>query len=166
MHEIPADLHPACVGISWLLGSWEGVGVGGYPGVDSFQFGQQVTFDYSPGKPFLGYESRSWRIDTGGEIGEPLARESGYWRAATGSAELEVVLTHASGYVEIYTGEYQPAQIELATRGVLRTETANDYRAGHRLYGLVNSRLMWAMDMSARDEPLQPHVSAELRRTG
>lgn len=164
MHEIPADLHPACVPISWLLGVWEGAGVGGYPTVESFNFGQRVTFDYVPGKAFLSYESRTWRLDEDGTIGEPLARETGYWRAAEDSDEIEVVLTHPTGIVEIYLGKVEPAKIEMATRGVLKTETAKDYRAGSRLYGLVRGRLMWAMDMAAMEQPLQAHVSAELRR--
>ena len=56
--------------------------------------------------------------------------------------------------------------IELRTDGVLRSPTAKEYNAGHRLYGLVNSNLMWAMDMAAVGEPLQSHVSAELKRVG
>ena len=35
-----------------------------------------------------------------------------------------------------------------------------------RLYGLGNSNLMWAMDMAAVGQPLQSHVSAELKRVG
>lgn len=164
MHEIPADLHPACVPISWLLGTWEGAGVGGYPTVESFHFGQRVVFDYVPGKAFLGYESRTWRLDEDGTIGEPLARETGFWRPSTESDEIEVLLSHPMGYAEIYLGTVEPAKIELATRGVLKVESAKDYRSATRLYGLVNSRLMWAMDMAAMGEKLQPHVSAELQR--
>jgi THAP4-like, heme-binding beta-barrel domain len=32
------------------------------------------------------------------------------------------------------------------------------------LYGLVDGELMWAFDMAAVDQPLQPHLSARLRR--
>jgi THAP4-like, heme-binding beta-barrel domain len=32
------------------------------------------------------------------------------------------------------------------------------------LYGLVEGDLLWAMDMSAMGKPMQPHVSARLRR--
>jgi hypothetical protein len=29
---------------------------------------------------------------------------------------------------------------------------------GHRLYGLVNSKLLWAYDMATVDQPLQSHI--------
>ena len=75
-----------------------------------------------------------------------------------------MLLTHPTGIVEVYIGAVAPAKIELATRGVLKTETAKDYRSATRMYGLVNDRLMWVMDMAAMGESLQPHVSAELQR--
>ena len=161
--EIPSDLHPSCIPIAWLLGTWEGAGVGDYPTVEAFRFGQEVTFTYVPGKPYLVYSSATWRLDEDGTIGEPLARESGYWRPQL-DGEVEVLLTHPTGIVEVYLGAVEPAKIELATRGVLKTENAKDYRSATRLYGLVNSRLMWVMDMAAMGEDLQPHVSAELQR--
>jgi hypothetical protein len=162
--EIPADLHPDCTPIAWLLGRWQGAGVGDYPTIEALQFGQEVEFSYVPGKPFLEYRSRTWRIDEAGELGQPLATETGYWRPQ-GTGEVEVLLAHPTGIIEIYLGTVEPAKIELATRGVLKTETAKDYRAGHRLYGLVNGRLLWALDMAAMGHELQPHMSAELQRT-
>lgn len=161
--EIPSDLHPECVPIAWLLGTWEGVGVGDYPTIEAFRFGQEVTFSYVPNTPYLVYSSASWELDEDGAIGKPSARESGYWRLQP-DGEIEVVLTHATGIVEIYLGAIAPARIELATRGVLKTETAPDYRSASRLYGLVNSQLMWVMDMAAMGHEAQPHVSAKLQR--
>jgi hypothetical protein len=48
---------------------------------------------------------------------------------------------------------------------VARTATAKDVSAGHRLYGLVKGQLMWAYDMAAEGQPLQPHLWATLNRT-
>jgi hypothetical protein len=161
--EIPADLHPDCVPLAWLLGRWEGAGVGDYPTIDAFRFGQSVTFGYLPGKGFLSYTSRSWILGDDGALLRPAASETGYWRPQP-DGEVEVLLTHPTGFVEIYLGRVEPAKIELATRGVLKTETAKDYRAGHRLYGLVHGRLMWVYEMAAMGHELQPHLSAELMR--
>lgn len=163
MIEIPSDLHPECVPLAWLLGRWEGAGVGDYPTIEAFRFGQEIEFTYVPDRPFLSYTSRSWILDDDGTLIRPAARETGYWRPQA-DGQIEVLLTHPTGFVEIYLGSVESAKIELATRGVLKTETAKDYRSGHRLYGLVDGKLMYVYEMSAMGEDLQPHLSAELKR--
>src|SRR3954468_5109573 len=84
---------------AFLLGSWQGEGVGGYPTIGGdFRYGQEVTFS-CPGKPLIDYNSRSWSLDDG----RTLSLESGYWRP-TGGGEIEVVLSLGSGLVEILYG--------------------------------------------------------------
>jgi hypothetical protein len=171
--EIPSDLHPDCVPLAFLLGAWAGAGVGGYPTIESFNFGQEVEFSYIPGKPFLKYESRSWLLDEDGNQVRPLATESGFWRpqprteengtAGTTRTHLEVLLAHPTGISEIWVGEADGAKVELRTDVVARTETAKAYTAGHRLYGLVQGDLMWAFDMAAMGQPMQSHLSAQLK---
>jgi len=95
----------------------------------------------------------------------PLATELGFWRPFE-DGEVEFLLTHPTGIVELYYGKAEPAKIELRTDGVLRSPHAKEYNAATRLYGLVNSNLMWAMDMAAVGQPLQSHLSAELKRVG
>ncbi|HTC69718.1 MAG TPA: heme-binding beta-barrel domain-containing protein, partial [Acidothermaceae bacterium] len=36
-------LHPALEPFTFLLGTWRGVGVGGYPTIESFRYGQEVV---------------------------------------------------------------------------------------------------------------------------
>jgi hypothetical protein len=161
--EIRADTPPQVIPVSWLLGTWRGVGVGGYPTIDEFRFGQEITFSELPGKPFVHHHSRSWLLDDEGNQVRPLAQETGYWRPdADGSIEL--LLTHPTGFVEIWLGRADGAKIELQTDLVARTDTAKEYTAGHRLYGLVDGKLLWAFDMAAVGQPLQPHLSATLTR--
>jgi hypothetical protein len=160
--ELPADLAPPLVPIAWLLGTWQGVGVGGYPTIEQFRFGQEIVFSQN-GKPFLHYISHTWLLDDDGNQVRPLAQETGYWRPQPDN-KLEVLLAHPTGFVEIYLGETDGAKIEMSTDVVARTETAKSYAAGHRLYGLVDSELLWAYDMAAVDQPLQAHISATLRR--
>ncbi len=75
-----------------------------------------------------------------------------------------MLLTHPTGFVEIYLGTADGPKIELSTDVVARTDTAKEYTAGHRLYGLVEGKLLWAYDMAAVGQPLQPHLSATLER--
>jgi hypothetical protein len=160
--EIPADLHPDCVPLAWMLGTWEGAGVGGYPTIKEFQFGQEIEFSHN-GKPFLAYASRTWRLDTEGRPTEPLATEAGFWRPRPNN-ELEVVLAHPTGIAEIWLGEIAGTKIEMRTDVVARTASAKEYTAGHRLYGFVDGDLLWAYDMAAVGQPLQSHISARLKR--
>ena len=88
--EIPADLPAPLLPLVWLLGRWEGAGVGGYPTVEEFRFGQEVEFGYTPGKPFLAYTSRSWLLDDDGAMVRPLATETGFWRPQP-EGQLEVL---------------------------------------------------------------------------
>ncbi len=158
----PGEPHADLAPLRFLLGRWEGAGVGGYPTIESFQFGQEITFGHN-GKPYLIYLSRTWLLDAGGAPGRPLAMESGFWRPRP-EGRLEVVLAHPTGIAEVYLGEVSGTKIEMATDVVAITESAKEVRAGHRLYGLVGADLAYAFDMAAVGQPLQPHLSAQLKR--
>ena len=136
----------------------------GYPTIESAHFGQEVSFSHN-GKPFLSYASRTWLLDSDGRIGRPLASESGFWRLQE-DGTLEVMLAHPTGIVEIYIGEVTGTKIEMATDVIVRTATAKEVTAGRRLYGLIGTDLGYAYDMAAMGQPLQAHVSAQLKRTG
>ena len=165
-------MHPDLAPLAFLVGRWEGAGIGGYPTIESFRFGQEISFTHN-GKPFLSYVSRTWRLDEEGRIGLPLGTESGYWRPRPDNG-IEVMLAHPTGIVEIYLGEISGTRIEMATDVVARTATAKEVAAGHRLYGLTgpglasadlaSADLAYAYDMAAMGQPLQPHLSAQLKR--
>jgi len=157
----PPPLHEKLAPVAFLLGTWRGVGVGGYPTIESFRFAQEVRFGHS-GKPVLSYTSRSWILDDAGKIVRPAAAESGFWRVT--DAGLEVVLAHATGFAEIWVGEITGTRIELSTDLVARTASAKEVSGGHRLYGLVDGDLLYAYDMAAMGQPLGPHLSAKLRK--
>jgi THAP4-like, heme-binding beta-barrel domain len=177
--EIPSDLAPALVPLAWLLGRWEGAGVVGYPTVESANFGQELEVSHD-GRPFLRWDSRTWLLDDQGAKVRPLATESGFWRVAgpvapAGADEagasgsgfaVEFLLAHPTGYVEIYVGAVTGAQINLQTDLVARTETAKEYSAATRIYGLVSGDLLWAMDMAAVGHPMTSHASAQLKQVG
>lgn len=156
------EVHPDLEPIAFLLGQWEGAGVGGYPTMESFNFGQEIEFGHI-GKPFLTYTSRTWLLDQAGNRVKPLATETGYWRPQP-NRQMEVLLAHPTGIVEIYVGDVAFHKIELHTDVVARTASAKEYTAGRRLYGLVKGNLMWAYDMAAVGQPLTSHMSGELKK--
>jgi hypothetical protein len=160
--ELPDNLHPECAPIAWLLGTWRGNGHGDYPTIEPFQFGQEVIFTHD-GRPFFHYMSRAWIVDAEGKKVRDAAIETGFFRPKA-SGELEVVMTHNTGFVEIWYGQTEGAKVEITTDAVARTQTAKEYTGGHRLYGLVEGDLLWAYDMAAVGQPLQPHLWGRLVR--
>jgi hypothetical protein len=160
--ENHARLDRALLPLAFLIGTWRGVGVGGYPGTESFRFGQELILTHA-GAPVVNYVSRSWLLDDEGAVVEAAAGESGYWRMSD-AGDLEAVLAHSSGVAEIWVGDVTGTKIELATDLVARTASAWEVTAGHRLYGLVEGDLLYAYDLAAVDQPLTSYLSARLRR--
>ena len=204
MFTIPENFPLSMAPLAWLVGTWAGEGVGGYPTVETFRFAQEIVVT-NDGRPFLAYTSRSWILDDTGARFRPAAFETGFWRpanpadaaspvpgdAARADTEIDLrqgvdaqaastapeppampepagavdlLLTHSSGFVEVWTGVADGPRISLQTDVVARTPTAKDYSAGTRVYGLVEGDLMWAFDMAAVGHPIQPHLSARLTR--
>ena len=155
------DLHERLEHLAFLVGTWRGLGVVGYPTIEEARYEQEVVFAHD-GRPFLEYTSTSWLIDADGQRIRPSARETGWWRPGKEPRDVEVLLAHPTGIVEVYVGEVVFHKIELRTDVVARTETAKPVNALHRLYGLVEGDLAYAVDMAAVEQGLQPHLSARL----
>lgn len=164
MFEIPENIHPNCARLAWLIGTWAGNGHGEYPGIEKFQFGQEVIFQQD-GRPFIHYMSRAWITDADGNIVRPSAQETGFIRPQP-DGSIEFLLTHSTGFVEIWHGTLDPEapRFEIITDAVARTSTAKEYAGGKRLYGYVNGDLLYAFDMAAMGHELQSHTHAQLVR--
>jgi hypothetical protein len=160
--ELPDNLHPDCAPIAWMLGTWRGNGHGDYPTIEKFEFGQELIFTHD-GRPFFHYMARSWIIDDKGEKVRDGAIETGFIRCKP-EGRVEVVLAHNTGFAEVWYGEAGEARMEVATDAVARTETAKEYVGGKRLYGYVEGDLLYAYDMAAMGQALQPHTWARLKR--
>ena len=164
--HLDTSLHDELAPLAWLVGRWEGAGLVGYPTIEGQRFGQEIVCRHD-GRPFLEWRSRTWLLDEEGQPGPASATEVGFWRPVPvhdDGSNVELLLTHPTGIVEMYAGVAQPAKVEVRTDGVMRSPFAKEYSAAHRMYGYVNSNLMWVMDMAAVGQPLQSHVSAELKR--
>lgn len=177
------ELHELCLPLLPLVGVWEGTGEVVYPTIDGpFHFGQRIVFAHD-GRPFLSYSAQAWILDgPGGAVVRPAARETGWWRARA-DGNLEVLLTHATGIVEIYYGAPRGlTSWEISTDAVVRTETAKEVSGGQRLYGLIDADddrngsnsagpssagskdLAYVDERAMVGQPLQPHISARLHR--
>jgi hypothetical protein len=85
-------------------------------------------------------------------------------RNSDGGFDIEVSLVHPLGVSELYVGQIKGPRIDLATDAVMRTASAKEYTAATRLYGLVDSKLLWAWDIAALGQDLRTHSSGSLTR--
>ncbi len=168
--QVSPGLHPALEPLAFLVGTWRGVGVVGYPTIAGSNYEQEVVFAHD-GRPFLSYSSRSWLIDQAGERVRPAASEVGWWRPGESAYDVEVLLAHHTGVVEVYVGNVAFSRVELVSDVLARTSTAKEVTAMKRLYGLVGPAedgagrdLAYAIDMAAVGQPLQSHLSARLTK--
>ncbi|THV43372.1 FABP family protein [Glycomyces buryatensis] len=161
------NLHDDLLALLPLVGRWRGRGQGGYPGIDDFMYGQEMSFTHD-GRPFLKYSARAWLIDEDGKPIRPAAQETGWWRVVKGEdpkrPEVEVLLAHPTGILDLYYGHVDGTKIEIATDAVVRSPQAKEVTAGKRLYGIVEGALMYAQEMAAEGNPMTPHLSARLGR--
>jgi THAP4-like, heme-binding beta-barrel domain len=167
-----ADLHPSLLPLAFLVGTWRGEGVGGYEGLESFRYEQEITFAGAESRPALAYVSNTWWADEprdGRQPGSPLATETGFWRVQPpgddGRPVVEVMLAHPFGIAEIYVGSVTGTRIDLDSNVLIRTAGARDVTRSVRLYGIVEGGdLAYAVDMEAGGKPMQSHLSARLRK--
>jgi hypothetical protein len=157
------------------------------------EFGQRISFSQD-GLSYLNYSSYTWILDeqqtplvaetgywrlhralTPGDPGPAMlpatdarpftdAESVETLRNAAGGFDIEVSLVHPDGVSEVYLGQVKGPRIDLSTDAVMRTAGAKDYTAATRLYGLVDSHLLWAWDIAALGQGLRTHASARLAK--
>lgn len=159
---LPEGLHPDLYPLAWMVGTWRGKGRGDYPTIDSFEFAQEVVFNHD-GRPFLNYYSRSWILDSEGEIVRAAGSETGFWRVRENNV-LEVVLSHNTGISEGWVGTFDGPKIQLVLDQGYSAPTAKVVTEGARLYGLVEGELFFAYDMATQGQTLQAHIWSSLER--
>lgn len=165
------DISPALLALLPLVGVWRGEGEGHDENGD-YALGQQIVVSHDGGD-YLGWESQTWRLDSDGEYAGADLRERGFWRVsgigAPGSDDeetLELLLTHASGLIELYYGRaLTQSSWELATDIVIRSSSAAVVGGAKRLYGIVDGGdLAYVEERVGPDGDLEPRLSARLAR--
>jgi hypothetical protein len=164
------DLHPALLSLLPFIGFWRGRGQGGYPSVEDFDFAQEITISHD-GRPFLAYESRAWILDDESKPVRPANREVGWWRPVTddqgrATDDMEATMCTPTGIMELYLGKVTGTRLEMEADAIVRSPTAKEVTAGHRLFGIVEGALLYAQEIAAEGRSLEPHLSARLIRVG
>lgn len=167
-YTFPEGLHPALHGLGWLVGHWEGFGQTQWQGEENQRVLEQVDFSHN-GEPYLHYLLQTF-VDDDGTPGAPVHMESGFFIPGEGN-ELMVVVVNPSGVAQKWHGTVEGLKSvpggELATRIEITTDAVvseGTHTAGHRLFGYVQNKLMFAYDRADTNVPLGPWLTGELER--
>lgn len=155
--------HPDIASLEFLLGTWNGEGVGIYPTIDDFSYREEISFVAPPGKPFLHYSQKTWRADGHREAGTPLHTECGYIRPVEGGGA-ELVIAQPSGIVEVHSGTVEDTSVRFTSDLVARTRTAKEVTSVDRTIVVQGDQLSYEMWMGAVGQPHQVHLKATLHR--
>jgi hypothetical protein len=160
------SIHQDLLAVLPLVGRWAGHGSGVKPaGGESFDYAQRVSFSHD-GRPWLGYESRSWLLNPDGSVLRPAFRENGFLRIGAGADELELLLTSAAGIVSVFTGVAGDQRWEFATTAVGFTPTAKQIAGERRLYALTeDDELSYVTELALQPAEYRPHLNARLARS-
>ena len=123
-------------------------------------------------------ETGYWRLTRSATAGDPgpgmlpplgtapfsTAEDVESLRNDLGGFDIEVSMVHPAGVSELYVGQVKGPRIDLQTDAVMRSASAKDYAAATRIYGLVESHLLWAWDIAALGQDLRTHASGRLAR--
>lgn len=189
---LPLELTP----FAFLVGKWSGSGVISYTHATNKseqEFFQTVEFSYES-QCVLGYVAKSklgdgtslpaevgfWRLskpaeqsDAGPGLLPAIGKKSlttheqlETLRNKDGGFDIEASILHPSGISELYVGQIKGARVDLVTDAVLRSQSAKEYRAATRMFGLVEGSLLWVWDIAALGNPMASHASAKLKKAG
>ena len=169
---LPSELPPELVPLSWLIGVWEGTGKFQPLDQEPQDIVQQAVFSFD-GRDVLTYSSRVLLVVAPDEDPVVLAAESGFWRPRPNSS-VEAVIADDRGVAALWLGIVEVlgidqatitgARARLAADQLVRGPSAPDVQGGHRLYGLVEGKLMWVLEQAHGDGEFTPVLSAELVR--
>jgi hypothetical protein len=167
--QLLAGVHPEIAHLSWMVGTWSGVGYFEPFGAEHRKFEEVIEFSSTGAKPEMQYRAKSWWLGEDDARGEVFREEAGLWVGGSSNAvrlELSATTDHnfwagstiVSGLQNAtITGAHMVLQAVDEAAGILPT-------AGTRTYGLVNEQLMSVFEFGIEGSKDIDKMWSQLRR--
>ncbi|MBM9433660.1 FABP family protein [Flaviflexus equikiangi] len=180
MFEIPDNLAPETYPMAWLVGTWRGYGMLGYPGIDDAAIICDLEI-HNDGGPYLTVTS-TWTLanenpddidkELPGSVGVSQLTENRRWQVASGylrqspekEGDVEAMIATPDGRVALYIGTVKAPRMTLISDAMVRSATGAEVNASSLQVGLVESDLLFAYDMAAFGEEMQSYAAGRLSR--
>jgi hypothetical protein len=167
--QLLAGVHPEIAHLSWMVGTWSGVGYHEPFGAAHRKFEELIEFTTTGKTPEISFRSKSWWLGEDDSRGELFREENGLWiggasnfvrleLASTPDHNLWTGSTIVSGIQNaVITGAHMILQAVDSTSAILPT-------AGTRTYGLVNEQLMSVFEFGIEGAKDIDKMWSQLRR--
>ncbi len=188
--DLPKDLLP----FAWVNGTWKGFGVRYDKNNNSSDVIIEMSFecesDTYEKTPYLKQNIMVYSVDV--EKSKPVAKEmagitgyenlvvdklvqsqTAYWtlgkeikptQPKTKAHEITAVSTSSTGHAGSWYGMLDGPRIQIVTDAFLACENAQQYGGERQLYGLVESDLMFLVEVPDTEKQVRPILSARMSK--
>ena len=152
------QLHPSLQVIGWLLGRWEGQGVGLWSTESPFHFLDHMVFSHD-GRPRVLYEQR-----TTGPDGGPSHLELGFITPAD-DGTYHFTVASPIGITEVLVGDLSGTALQFSSVDVGHAPSTDDVTSIRRRLALdLDGALTAEVAIGVNGEEAAPHTESHLSR--
>lgn len=167
--QLLAGVHPEIAHLSWMVGTWSGVGYHEPFGSEHRKFEEVIEFSTTGQKPEIHFRTKSWWLGEDESRADVFREEAGVWIGASGN-QVRLELSNTSDH-SLWSGSTVVSGIQNATiTGAHMILQAVDVTmailptAGTRTYGLVNEQLMSVFEFGIEGAKDIDKMWSQLRR--
>ena len=146
---------------SFLIGEWEGEGVGLWDASPRFRYRESLDISAVPERALLRLRQRTVVAETGA-----LSHVEEAFLRLFADAEVELVVAIPAGYTEIHGGRLVGQRLELRQLALGVAPRALPLRLVERRLELADGRLLHQVAIAVGAGSPAPHVASILSRSG
>ncbi|KAB0804304.1 hypothetical protein PPYR_01274 [Photinus pyralis] len=151
--------------LEWLIGKWKSITAKGhYPTIPSFNYREEMEFQFNSFQPILNYSAKTWNaLD-----GKPMHYERGFLRINPATCNAAFMVSHNRGLVSLEVGTVGSNRLQLSSVCVASMPFVKQPNAVgiSRSYVLCpeTEKLKVVVCLATTNTPLTEHLNVEYQR--